>query len=235
MNEGLAPTTVRKQYNTWASFYDHTFGRLVARRQREAVEQLPMKAGDRVLEIGVGTGMLLPMYPNNVTVVGIDLSDGMLKQAKQKCDEQSLSHCHLVRGDAMHLPFADHSFDHVMLAHVVSVVSDPVRLMQAAARVVKPAGTVVVLNHFRSRNALVGWVEKIANPLFMKLGWRSDLKLKDAMHDVPLRATRRFKLRKIDLWTIVVLEPIDDAGADSAANDARETSPTGKLAMSTER
>ena len=180
------------------------------------------KPGDRILEVGVGTGMLLPHYPRDVTVVGIDLSDGMLKQARRKCAKQQLDHCHLLRGDAMQLPFAEDSFDHVMLSHVVTVVSDPVRLMKGVARVVKDNGSVIVLNHFRSRNALVGWIEKITNPLFMRLGWRSDLRLMDTLTGVPLRVESSFKMRHLDLWTIVTLKPDEASRRKTVAKSRPE-------------
>ena len=195
----------RKTYDVWSKVYDNTFGVLVHRRQVRALQQLKLKPGDRVLDIGVGTGMTLIHYPKNVTVIGMDLSGGMLAKAQEKCAEQGLSHCKLVRADAMMPPFAEESFDHIMISHTISVVSDPNKLIRWAERLVKPRGRIVLLNHFQSTNPVVAWFERVLNPIFVKLGWRSDLALEEVVQGVDLHVEYRFKLRMIDLWQIVVL------------------------------
>lgn len=201
----MKEATTSRCYDIWAGFYDRTFGALVHRRQIRAIEELRPKPGDRVLDLGVGTGMTLEHYPDNVTVVGMDLSWGMLEKALDKCREKSLSHCRLVQGDAMDPPFADQSFDHIIVTHTVSVVSDPPRLLQWCQRMIKPGGRIIVLNHFRSENPVIGTLEKLANPLCVHIGWRSDLSLEDCLTGVDLAVQYQFKLRKIDLWRIVVL------------------------------
>lgn len=198
------PTTSRC-YDLWSGIYDRTFGALVHKRQIRALEQLRPAPGDRVLDLGVGTGMTLRHYPDNITVVGMDLSGGMLAKADQKVRELNLPHCRLVQGDAMHPPFADHSFDHIMISHTISVVSEPARLLWWAQRLVKPGGRIVVLNHFQSANRVVGWFEKILNPLCVKIGWRSDLPLAECLEEVDLHVRYRFKMSTVDFWQIVVL------------------------------
>src|SRR5690606_10702732 len=140
----------KKTYDVWSKVYDGTFGALVRQRQARAIEQLKMRLrpGHRVLDIGVGTGLTLPLYPSNVHVVGMDLSAGMLAKAAEKCRELGLGHCKLVLGDAMFPPFADGSFDHVIMCHTISVVSDPARLLNWANRLVTPEGSILALNHF---------------------------------------------------------------------------------------
>ncbi len=194
-------------YDLWAKFYDYSFGSLVRQRQRAAVQQLRLHPGDRVLDLGVGTGMTFEHYPKNVSVVGIDLSSGMLHKAARKIDKQQLNHCTLVQGDAMRPPFADHSFDHVMITHVISVVSDPQKLLHWAQRLVKPGGRIVVLNHFLAGNLMVATIERALNPLFVRIGWRSDLSMAECLRgqDLSLQVQYRFKLSAIDLWQIVVL------------------------------
>ncbi|MEX0886366.1 MAG: methyltransferase domain-containing protein [Phycisphaeraceae bacterium] len=192
-------------YDIWAGIYDRTFGALVHKRQRAALEQLQPKPGDRILDLGVGTGMTLEHYPDDVTIVGLDLSWGMLDKANHKRQRLGLKHTHLVQADAMYPPFAPRSFDHLMITHTVSVVSDPPRLMRWARSLVKPGGQIVVLNHFRSANPLIGSVEKLVNPLCVKIGWRSDLSLEDCIGDADLHVAYRFKLATVDLWQIVVL------------------------------
>ena len=204
--KSMIETKTSKLYDLWSIFYDYTFGALVRRRQVRALQQLHLKAGDCVLDMGVGTGMTLQHYPKNVTVIGLDLSAGMLAKAAEKRDELGLTHCHLIRADAMLPPFADRSFDHVMITHTISVVSDPAKLIGWAERLVKPGGRIVLLNHFQSTNPFFAWFERTFNPMFVKIGWRSDLALEDVLRGAKnLCVEYRFKMRLVDIWQIVVL------------------------------
>ena len=198
------PTTSRC-YDIWAGFYDRTFGALVHKRQVRAIQELRPEPGSRILDLGVGTGMTLEHYPDNVTVVGMDLSWGMLAKAQAKCDRLGLDHCQLVQGDAMAPPFAERSFDHIIVTHTVSVVSDPPRLMRWCQQLIKPGGRIIVLNHFRSDNPVIGGIEKAINPVCVKIGWRSDLSLADCLEGVDLAVRYQFKLSTVDVWRIVVL------------------------------
>ena len=91
-------------YDLWSKFYDYTFGALVRNRQTRALQQLRPIPGDKVLDIGVGTGMTLKHYRKDITVVGMDLSAGMLAKAQHKVQREKLHHCVLIQGDAMHPP-----------------------------------------------------------------------------------------------------------------------------------
>ncbi len=194
-----------KQYDLWSKFYDRTFGALVIERQRRGVEELRLRGGERVLDLGVGTGATLDSYPRNVRVTGIDLSRGMLEQARRKLQRDGITHVNLVQGDALMPPFADHSFDHVLISHVITVVPEPRKLLMWAARVVKPGGRVVLVNHFRSSRRAVSLLEKVINPICQCLGWRSDLALQDVLENCPLPVAYQFKMTPMDLWQIVVL------------------------------
>jgi len=219
--------TTSRTYDVWAKVYDNTFGRLLARNQRRAVEQIRqrLRPGDRVLDIGVGTGIMLQYFPRDVFVVGLDLSGGMLDKAATRCREQGLLHCRLVRADAMQPPFADGAFDHVIISHTISVVSDPARLLKLAGRLVKPGGRIVVLNHFLSQKPLIAWAEKKLNPLFVKLGWRSDLSLESILPGTDLHVEYHFKSRMLDVWQIIVLT--HQSIAVPRCDDSRAEEPVG--------
>lgn len=212
--------STKPMYDIWSWFYNWTFGALVRSRQRRAVQQLPFKPGDRILDLGVGTGLTLKHYPTDVTVIGMDLSHGMISKAKVMCEQRGYDHIKLVRGDGMYPPFAEQSFDHIIMCHTVTVVSDPARLLNWAAKIVKPGGRIVLANHFRSTNPIMGWLEHFTNPFWVKIGWRSDVALEDVLKGVDLHFEYHFKHRFMDLWQIVCLTnntPRDQAAASSEA------------------
>src|SRR5512138_1270084 len=126
----MQEASTKKIYDIHSVFYDATFGRLVRRRIERAIHHMNIGPGDRVLDLGIGTGVSLNYYPRHVRLVGIDLSSGMLREARKKIRERGLESTAVFQADALHLPFGDNSFDHVFISHVISVVSDPYRLVQ---------------------------------------------------------------------------------------------------------
>jgi phosphatidylethanolamine/phosphatidyl-N-methylethanolamine N-methyltransferase len=198
--------STRTLYDNQSKIYDITFGKLVDNRLDRAIsEHLHLRPTDRVLDLGVGTGNSLQYYPEGVRVVGVDLSAGMLSKCLGKIRESGRTTHHICQADALHLPFADNSFDHVFVSHVISVVSDPVRLMSEAQRVAKLAGRVVMVNHFQSTNRFVALLEKVLCPLCTKLGWRSDLALADLIRRTGVEVDYRYKHDLIDFWETVVM------------------------------
>jgi len=228
----MQEATTGKLYDLWAKFYDATFGRLVHRRHIRAIELLRPDAGDRVLDLGVGTGMTLPEYRRDIEIVGIDLSPGMLGKAADKVAADRLDHVTLVLGDAMAPPLAEQSFDCIIVTHVISVVSDPAALLDWARRLCKPGGRIIILNHFQSDFAIVRWFERTLNPLFVKIGWRSDLDLGELLADSPLVLDYQCKLSAYDLWQIVVLHR-EDAAPDERSRP-RGGSRAGQLSAATD-
>jgi len=93
----------------------------------------------------------------------------------------------------------------VFISHVISVVSDPYKLVREAQRVAKPGARIVIVNHFQSANRVVAAIEKMLCPLCTKLGWRSDLALPDLIKKTGVEIDYRFKLEAIDLWETVVI------------------------------
>ncbi len=201
----MQESSTKKIYDIHSVFYDATFGRLVRRRIARAISHMKIADTDRVLDLGIGTGVSLNYYPKRGRIYGIDLSSGMLRQARKKIIERGLDHAQVFQADALYLPFADDSFDHVFISHVISVVSDPYRLIAEAQRVAKPGARIVLVNHFQSTNRFIAMVEKWLCPLCTRLGWRSDLRLNDLVQRTGVQIDYRYKLEQIDLWETVVI------------------------------
>jgi phosphatidylethanolamine/phosphatidyl-N-methylethanolamine N-methyltransferase len=201
----MQEASTKKIYDVHSMFYDATFGRLVKRRIEQAIGHMKIADTDRVLDLGIGTGVSLNYYPNRGRIIGVDLSAGMLRECRKKIRERGLSHAVVFQADALKLPFADNSFEHVFISHVISVVSDPYKLVQEAQRVAKPGARIVIVNHFQSTNRFIAMVEKWLCPLCTKLGWRSDLALQDLIRQTGVSIDYRFKLESIDLWETVVI------------------------------
>jgi phosphatidylethanolamine/phosphatidyl-N-methylethanolamine N-methyltransferase len=202
----MQESSTKKIYDVHSMFYDATFGRLVCRRIARAISHMNIRGDDRVLDLGVGTGVSLNYYPmDRGRITGVDLSNGMLREARKKIREQGRDNALVFQADAMKLPFADNSFDHIFISHVISVVSDPCRLVQEAQRVAKPSARIVIVNHFQSTNRFIALIEKWLCPLCTKLGWRSDLALQDLVRQTGAEIDYRYKLESIDLWETVVM------------------------------
>src|SRR3954470_10516922 len=201
----MQESSTKKIYDIHSMFYDATFGRLVKRRIERAIHHMNIQPTDRVLDLGIGTGVSLNYYPKQGQIIGVDLSAGMLREARKKVRERGLDNAVVFQANALELPFADSTFDHVFISHVISVVSDPYKLVQEAQRVAKPGSRIVIVNHFQSTNRFIALVEKWLCPLCTKLGWRSDLALHDLIRSTGVEIDYRYKLESIDLWETVVM------------------------------
>jgi len=201
----MQETTTKKIYDIQSMVYDVTFAKLVKKRVQAAIQHMNIVEHDTVLDLGIGTGASLSFYPARGRIIGIDLSDGMLREALKKIREQNITNVSLVQANALSLPFPDNYFDHVFISHVISVVSDPVVLVQEAQRVAKPDARIVVLNHFQSSNRFVAMIEKWLCPLCTRLGWRTDLALPELIRKTKMQIDYRYKHDAIDLWETVVM------------------------------
>jgi phosphatidylethanolamine/phosphatidyl-N-methylethanolamine N-methyltransferase len=174
---------VKAAYRRYAGFYDALFGPVLQPGRRAVLEALKLRPCDRVLEVGVGTGLSLPLYPESVRVTGIDLSREMLDKARTRVARRKLTQVDaLLEMDAEAMSFADASFDKVVAMYVVSVVQRPARLLEELHRVCKPDGEIFLVNHVRSDNPLVGSIEKGLARFSDKLGFHPDFELADMLN-----------------------------------------------------
>jgi phosphatidylethanolamine/phosphatidyl-N-methylethanolamine N-methyltransferase len=178
---------VEKVYNRYSSFYDLVFGRLFHSGREMVPDLLGLFPGARLLEVGVGTGLSLPLLPFSVHLTAVDLSQKMLDQARKRLQALGMPNVELVRMDATRLDFPDRSFDRVLAAYFISTVPDPVKVVLEMKRVCKPGGALVFLNHFRSENRLLGAIERMVSPLCYRIGFRTDLDLRSLMRDCGLQ------------------------------------------------
>jgi phosphatidylethanolamine/phosphatidyl-N-methylethanolamine N-methyltransferase len=196
---------IKKTYARWAPVYDRTFGVVTQAGRRRAVERLNAQGG-RVLEVGVGTGLALPLYGPGVEVTGIDFSEEMLAKARAKVAELGLSRVAALRQmDARALDFPDAAFDGVAAMHILSVVPEPERVMAEIARVLKPGGMVMVTNHFARTSGALATVERLAAPLSDLLGWHSDFDRARILGEPSLSVVEEVSLPPIGLMTLLLL------------------------------
>jgi len=170
----LDKETIAKAYARWAPIYDLVFG-AVFERGRHAAIAAAERVGGRVLEVGVGTGISLPLYARATRLCGVDISAPMLQKAHERVAEHGLTN---VEGlwvmDAEHLAFADASFDVVVAQYVVTTVPDPEATLDEFARVLKPGGEIILASRVGAEAGLRRALEHWFQPAARKLGWRTE-------------------------------------------------------------
>lgn len=212
-NSRMDEMAVRIAYRRWAPVYDNTFGRVAAEGRKHAVEMINRRQG-RVLEVGVGTGLSLPRYRRDLEIVGIDLSPEMLQKARERVVSARLTNITgLHEMDAGDLKFPDHSFDTVVAMYVMTVVADPEKVMRELARVCRPGGEVLIVNHFSREDGMRGWVERRMAPFADKIGWRPVFDVDRVMVCSDLQLIEKRGLRPLGLFTMIRFRKAAEAKA----------------------
>jgi len=194
---------VERVYSNYASVYDHIFGKVFREGRECAVRKVSPRPGERILEVGVGTGLSLPLYPSHCRVTGIDLSAGMLQKARERVAAYRLSNVELYQMDAGNMTFPDDSFDTVMAAYVVTAVPDYRKVMAEMIRVCRPGGRIILVNHFSNGNKLIAAVEKAISPLCKHLGFRTDLALHHVLEGTSLQVAKKEMVNPLRFWHLV--------------------------------
>jgi phosphatidylethanolamine/phosphatidyl-N-methylethanolamine N-methyltransferase len=172
--------SVKAAYRRYAGVYDAVFGPVLQPGRRAVLDALGLRSGERVLEVGVGTGLSLPLYPREVRITGIDVSREMLDKARRRVERRGLANVEaLLEMDAEKTSFAPASFDKIVAMYVMPVVDRPAAVLEEMHRVCKPDGEIFLVNHVRSQNRLVAAVENSLARFSDKIGFHSDFDLRD--------------------------------------------------------
>jgi phosphatidylethanolamine/phosphatidyl-N-methylethanolamine N-methyltransferase len=170
--------SVERAYARWAPVYDLVFGAVFEAGRRasiEAAERVCGPQGGRILEVGVGTGISLPDYRSVNRLVGCDLSEPMLRKAQARVAEHNLDNVEVLAVmDATCLALPDGAFDVVVAQYVITAVPDPEATLDEFARVTRPGGEIVLVNHIGAEGGLRGMFEQGFAPIARRLGWRPE-------------------------------------------------------------
>ncbi|MCF6154194.1 MAG: class I SAM-dependent methyltransferase [Candidatus Brocadia sp.] len=177
---------IKKVYSFYSWIYDAFFGKIFEHGRYSAFHMMNVKPNETILEVGVGTGLSLPLYPKDARVVGIDISQEMLDKAESKKQYYHLSNVNLYVMDASSMTFADNSFDKVIASHVITVVPDPLHTLKEIKRVCKKGGEIFILNYTGCNNKLISRFEKFISPFRDKVGLGKHIDLDELLLDTRL-------------------------------------------------
>jgi phosphatidylethanolamine/phosphatidyl-N-methylethanolamine N-methyltransferase len=190
-------------YEKLASVYDLAFGPTLQPGRIRALQRMGVADGERVLEVGVGTGINLPLYPKGCAVTGIDFSSSMLEKARDRVSRMGLRNFRLLQMDAADLKFADGSFDIVYAPYLISVVPDPVKVACEMRRVCRPGGQIIFLNHFLSPHPMLSRIERLISPFTIHIGFKADLDLPAFLSQADLQPVSIEKVNVPRIWSLV--------------------------------
>ena len=202
----LNAEAVKAAYRRWAGVYDAVFGGISAFGRRRAVAAVNALPGERVLEVGVGTGLALPHYDRRKRITGIDLSGDMLARARRRVALRDLGHVEaLLEMDAEETGLADASFDIAVAMFVASVVPNPRRLYAELCRVVRPGGHILFVNHFLASGGARLLIERGMARASHSLGWHPDFAIESLLPAADRLRARIEPVPPAGLFTLVTL------------------------------
>ena len=210
----ISHADVESAYARWAPIYDLVFTATMKPGRRAgaaAINALATTREIQLLDVGVGTGLELPMFSPHVKITGIDLSEPMLNVARKRVLREGLGNVLSLQAmDAMALTFADESFDAVIAPYVLTVVPDAHRTLDEMARVVKKGGEIVLVNHIGAERGVMATLETWLGRRAAALGWRPEFPwtiVGDWLAQRPdIELAERRKLPPLDLFTLIRLK-----------------------------
>lgn len=194
---------VKRAYSRCARYYDFLFGSIFKQGRQKAIELLGIKEGDRILEVGIGTGLSLRYYPPYCEVMGIDISHPMLEIAEERIKSLRLSNVTLQLMDAARMNFDGRKFDGVIAAYVMSVAPDLAGVLRSMKKVCKPGGKIIILNHFCSDNGFLARLELLFSPLCQRLGFRTGLTMEELLEGLKLEVEELQRVNLFKGWKVI--------------------------------
>jgi len=203
----LSEQSVVAAYARWAPIYDPVFGVATGIGRKTTVTTLNQLPAGRLLEVGVGTGISLPLYKRHHRIVGIDLSPHMLERAEKRVARLGLTNVEALHEmDAADLSFADASFDTAVAMFVMTVVPDPQQVLAEIVRVVRPGGHVVLVNHFSVDKGPRAAIERSLSRYSKTLGWHPEFRVEEVLHRKDLRLLRRRPVPPAGIFTLLLFK-----------------------------
>lgn len=213
----LSQKAIKRAYAAVSPVYDLVFDRIFFPGRIQALKLMGISPEDRILEVGIGTGLNLPLYPRHRQLVGIDISRRMLRKACDRVRKLNASFVRLAVMDAMQMGFQDSSFDHVLATYVISVVPDPIQVLQEIKRVCRPKGLIIILNHFKSEHPIMGRIEGMVAPFITRTGlFKPDLQLTPLLEQVSLVPDQIYRVNLFSGWRLIQCSNTKDTHPDSA-------------------
>jgi phosphatidylethanolamine/phosphatidyl-N-methylethanolamine N-methyltransferase len=203
VDAALEKRQVKRAYKLYAPAYDLVFDWIFHPGREAAIRLLDVKRGHHILEVGIGTGLNLPLYPRHCRITGIDLSEEMLEKAQEKVADLRLGNVTLKAMDATVMDLRENEFDAAVATYTISAVPDPVAVLREMKRVVKTGGNLIMLNHFRSQRPVVGRLEDLVAPVCTRLGWKSNLPLEPLLEQVGLTPEISTKVNLFNGWRLI--------------------------------
>ena len=204
MKNLLGTEEVKTAYRRYAAVYDRLFGAVFEPGRLATVAAINTAPDQRILEVGVGTGLSLQHYRADASVHGVDISAEMLEKAREKVAMHGLTQVKgLLEMDAEAMSFADDSFDVVVGMYVASVVGDPARMLAEMRRVCVEGGDIVLVNHFASENRLLRGFEKAISPIAGQIGFHPDFEMQTLMDLAGLELVKVQPVNMFGYWRLV--------------------------------
>ncbi|OQY99174.1 MAG: hypothetical protein B6D35_10045 [Candidatus Brocadia sp. UTAMX2] len=194
---------IKKVYSFYSWIYDAFFGRIFEHGRYVAFHMMDAKANETILEVGVGTGLSLPLYARNVKVVGVDISQEMLDKAERKKQHYRLSNVDLYTMDASSMSFPNDTFDKVIASHVITVVPDPLRTLNEIKRVCKKEGEIFLLNYTGCNNKVIASFEKFISPFRDKMGLGKHVDLEELLRCANLSVLSERRVNFLEMCRLI--------------------------------
>ena len=192
-------------YRRYAPVYDNFFGRVLHHGRKAIIKEVKEIKPRNILEVGVGTGLMLPMYPDDIPVTGIDISGEMLAKAQKRIIPGRPTEVSLLEANGEELPFDDNFFSCVILPYTYSVTPNPAKLAGEIRRVCQKGGTIIIANHFS--DFMTAWkvLEKASGLFTRKIGFNSNFSYREHVEGIDWEIVKTYPVNLLKLSRLVVI------------------------------